>query len=339
MRLSELDYDLPAELIAQHPLEQRAQARLMVLERRSGAITHSRFYKLPRELCEGDLLVLNDTKVIPARLMARKESGGSVELLMVRPAENRPGQWQALVRSHRPLRSGTRLVLADGAALTIVAQCRTGRVLVESADSTSIEGILAKAGTPALPHYIRREPTAADFTHYQTVYAAKSGAIAAPTAGVHFTPELLNQLEQAGIRTTFITLLIGPGTFTPLRAPQVEQHSMEAEWYTIPEAAVREIELAQRTGGRVVAVGTSTVRTLESYAITGDREGFTGLFIFPGFRFKLVEAMVTNFHMPRSTVLALVMALGGRELILRGYAEAIRHRYRFLSYGDAMLVL
>ncbi len=339
MRLSELDYELPEELIAQHPLEQRAQARLMVVERRSGTIAHSRFYKLPRELREGDLLVLNDTRVIPARLMARKESGGAVELLLIRPAENTPGQWQALVRTHRPLRAGTRLLLHDGHALNIVGQCRPGRVLIQSADSSALEDILAEVGMPALPHYIRRPPTIADFTEYQTVYAAKPGAVAAPTAGVHFTPELLNQLNQAGIQATCITLHIGPGTFTPLRTPQVEHHSMEAEWYTIPDAGVRAIELARRTGGRVIAVGTSTVRALESYAITGDREGFTGLFICPGFRFKLADAMVTNFHMPRSTVLALVMALAGRELILRAYGEAIRHRYRFLSYGDAMLIV
>jgi S-adenosylmethionine:tRNA ribosyltransferase-isomerase len=339
MRLSELDYDLPEELIAQHPLGERAQARLMVVERRSGTIAHSRFYKLPHELREGDLLVLNNTRVIPARLRARKESGGAVELLLVRPAENMPGQWQALARTHRPLRADTRLLLRDGHALRIVAQCRPGRVLLESADSSSIEAILADVGMPALPHYLRRTPTLADFTEYQTVYAAELGAIAAPTAGLHFTPELLTQLDEAGIHATFITLHIGPGTFTPLRTPQVEHHSMEAEWYRIPEAGVRAIELARRTGGRLVAVGTSTVRALESYAITGDREGFTGLFIFPGFRFKLVDAMVTNFHMPRSTVLALVTALAGRELIFRAYAEAIRHRYRFLSYGDATLIL
>jgi S-adenosylmethionine:tRNA ribosyltransferase-isomerase len=202
-----------------------------------------------------------------------------------------------------------------------------------------MEDILAKVGMPALPHYIRRLPTLADFSEYQTVYAAEPGAVAAPTAGIHFTPELLNQLDEAGIHATFITLHIGPGTFTPLRTPQVEHHSMEAEWYRIPDEGVRAIELARRIGGRVVAIGTSTVRALESYAITGDRKGFTGLFVFPGFRFKLVDAMVTNFHMPRSTVLALVMALGGRDLILRAYADAIRHRYRFLSYGDAMLIL
>jgi S-adenosylmethionine:tRNA ribosyltransferase-isomerase len=339
MRLSELDYELPEELIAQHPLEQRDQARLMVVERHRGTISHSRFYKLPRELREGDLMVLNDTRVIPARLTAHKESGGAVELLLVRPVEHNPGQWQALARTHRPLRAGTRLLLHDGRALRIVAQCRPGRVLIESTNSSSVADILAEIGTPALPHYIRRSPTVADLTEYQTVYAANPGAVAAPTAGVHFTPELLNQLAEAGIHATFVTLHIGPGTFMPLRTLQVEHHSMEAEWYTISEEGVRAIELARRTGGRVVAIGTSTVRALESYAITGDREGFTGLFIFPGFRFKLVDAMVTNFHMPRSTVLALVMALAGRDLILRAYADAIRHRYRFLSYGDATLIL
>jgi S-adenosylmethionine:tRNA ribosyltransferase-isomerase len=365
MRLSELDYELPPELIAQEPLARRDQARLLVLDRRSGAVSHSRFYKLPRELREGDLLVLNDTRVLPARLIARKESGGVIELLLLRPAEEMPGAWQALVRSHRPLRSGTRLLLDNGRRLKVLgpassafpvatpatafsepahqaernhSRARGGRTLISSDDSVSLDEILAEAGTAALPHYIRRPPTAADLQEYQTVYAEKPGAVAAPTAGIHFTRELLDELGRAGIHTACLTLHIGPGTFTPVRSAQVEQHSMEAEWYVIPPSAMAAIELARRTGGRVVAVGTSSARALESYAITGDREGFTGLFIFPGFHFKLVDAMVTNFHMPRSTVLALVMALAGRELILRAYAEALRHRYRFLSYGDAMLI-
>jgi S-adenosylmethionine:tRNA ribosyltransferase-isomerase len=202
-----------------------------------------------------------------------------------------------------------------------------------------IDQVLAAAGKPALPHYIRRPATATDVDEYQTVYADKAGAVAAPTAGIHFTPELLRQVAASGIRVAFLTLHIGPGTFTPLRAPEVERHSMDAEWYTIPAAAAESIELTRRTAGRIIAVGTSSTRALESYAVTGEREGFTGLFIFPGFRFKLVDAMITNFHMPRSTVLALVMALAGRELILQAYDEARRHRYRFLSYGDAMLIL
>lgn len=339
MRLTELDYELPEELVAQEPLPRRDQARLMVLDRRTGEITHSRFYKLPRHLREGDLLVLNNTRVFPARLMARKESGGAVELLMVRPADEPAGAWLALARTHRPLKEGTRLLVENGRVLRLVGYQRPGRSIVASDDSTPIEQILAEAGTLALPHYIRRAPTVEDLSEYQAVYADKSGAVAAPTAGLHFTDELLRELATARINTAFLTLHIGPGTFTPVRASEVEGHSMEAEWYTIPPATLEAIELARRTGGRVIAVGTSSVRALESYAVTGDVEGFTGLFICPGFRLKLVEAMVTNFHMPRSTVLALVMALAGRDAILAAYREAIRHRYRFLSYGDAMLIL
>jgi len=339
MRLTELDYELPEELIAQEPLHRRDQARLMVLERRSGETTHSRFYKLPRLLREGDLLVLNNTRVFPARLMARKESGGAVELLMVRPAEGQGGAWLALTRTHRGLKEGKRLLLENGRALRIVGYQRPGRPIVASDDSIPIDEILAEAGTLALPHYIRRAPTADDLSEYQAVYADKSGAVAAPTAGLHFTEDLFRELAAARIHTAFLTLHIGPGTFTPVRAAEVEGHSMEAEWYTIPPAALEAMDFAQRTGGRVIAVGTSSVRALESYAVTGDLEGFTGLFICPGFRFRLVEGMVTNFHMPRTTVLALVMALAGRDPILAAYREAIRHRYRFLSYGDAMLIL
>jgi S-adenosylmethionine:tRNA ribosyltransferase-isomerase len=339
MRLSQLDYDLPEALIAQEPLADRDQARMLVLERRTGCIEHARFYKLTRFLREGDLLVLNDTRVLPARLMARKESGGAVELLMVREAIAPAGTWIALARTHRPLREGTRLILNNDRGLTVVGYERPGRPLIASADGTAIAEILHEAGALALPHYIGRPANDADLTDYQTVFASHPGAIAAPTAGRHFTPELLRELADAGIRTAFLTLHIGPGTFTPMRDAEVEGHSMEAEWYTIPPAAIGEIELARRVGGRVMAVGTSSTRALESWAVTGDTEGFTGLFIHPGFRFKVVDAMVTNFHMPRSTVLALVMALVGRETLIRAYAEAIRHRYRFLSYGDAMLVL
>jgi S-adenosylmethionine:tRNA ribosyltransferase-isomerase len=202
-----------------------------------------------------------------------------------------------------------------------------------------IEAVLASAGALALPHYIHREPRPSDRDDYQTVFAAQPGAVAAPTAGLHFTRELLAKLAAAGVRTAFVTLHIGPGTFTPLRAPLVEAHTMEAEWYTIAPATLAALALARRTGGRVIAVGTSSVRALESHAITGDTEGATGLFISPGFRFRAIDAMVTNFHMPRSTVLAMVMAFAGREEILDAYREALRHRYRFLSYGDAMLIL
>ncbi|HVA81580.1 MAG TPA: tRNA preQ1(34) S-adenosylmethionine ribosyltransferase-isomerase QueA [Candidatus Binataceae bacterium] len=338
MRLSELDYDLPPELIAQHPLAERDQARMLVVNRRAKTFEHSRFYKLAENLREGDLLVLNDTRVLPARLYARKESGGRVELLFVRPVENPKGGWVVLARAHRGLAAGTRLILADGRALSVAAISPEHRPVIVSDDGGPLQEILNTAGMLALPHYIRREVGAADLDDYQTVYARTSGAIAAPTAGLHFTDRVFADLAAAGIRTARVTLHIGPGTFAPVREASVEGHTMEAEWFTIAAAARAAIEHTKRVGGRVVAVGTSSVRALESWAITGDAEGFSGLFIYPGFRFKMVDAMITNFHMPRTTVLALVMAIAGRETILEAYAEAIRRRYRFLSYGDAMLI-
>jgi S-adenosylmethionine:tRNA ribosyltransferase-isomerase len=339
MRLSDLDYDLPAELIAQQPLANRAEARMEVIDRKRGTIEHSRFYKLGRYLRAGDVLVLNDTRVFPARLMARKESGAKVELLFVRSADNPAGAWISLIRTHRPCPAGARLLLDDGRALRVIGYQRPGRLIVALEDQAPIEEMLAKAGSLALPHYIKREVTAADAEDYQTVYASRTGAIAAPTAGLHFTPELMQSLGEQGVKTVSMTLHIGPGTFAPLRSHEVEAHSMEGEWYTIAPAAAEDIAHARRMGGRVVAVGTSSVRALESYAVTGDLEGLTGLFIYPGFRFKLVEAMITNFHMPRTTVLAMVMAFAGRDLTLNAYRDAIRRRYRFLSYGDAMLIL
>jgi S-adenosylmethionine:tRNA ribosyltransferase-isomerase len=312
---------------------------MLVLDRRTEAIAHSRFYKLARLLREGDLLMLNNTRVLPARLLTHKETGGEVELLMVRPADMARRAWIALARTHRPLREGTKLLLPDGRTLIVAGYQRQGRPLVVRADGLPMDELLSDAGTLALPHYIDREVQAADTEHYQTVYAQPPGAIAAPTAGLHFTDALLGELATAGVRSAFLTLHIGPGTFTPVRVSEIEHHSMEAEWYTIPRATVAAVAHAHRVGGRVIAVGTSTARALESWAITGDTEGFTGLFICPGFRFKRIDAMITNFHMPRSTVLALVMAFAGREAILCAYADAIRRRYRFLSYGDAMLIL
>jgi S-adenosylmethionine:tRNA ribosyltransferase-isomerase len=350
MRLSELDYDLPEELIAQEPIARRDEARLLVLDRKSKTVEHSRFYKLVRHLRAGDLVVINDTRVLPARLFAQKESGGRVELLMVRPldgpievgvgrVEVPAGAWVALARTHRVLKENSRLVLSDGHALRVVGYAKPGRPIVVSDDDTSIEQLLERDGTLALPHYIHRTVAPADLDDYQTVYASRPGAIAAPTAGLHFTDDVFKEMANAGIRTATVTLHIGPGTFAPVRAVEVESHSMESEWYTIPEATREAIEHTRRMGGRVITVGTSSTRALESYAITGDAEGFTGLFIHPGFRFKLADAMLTNFHMPRTTVLALAMAFAGRDQLLAAYRDAIRHRYRFLSYGDAMLIL
>jgi S-adenosylmethionine:tRNA ribosyltransferase-isomerase len=339
MKLDELDYNLPAELIAQEPLARRDEARLLVLDRKSGSVEHSRFYKLARLLKEGDLLVLNDTRVMPARMFANKESGGRVEILFVRPMTERPGAWQAMIRAHRPLKEGTRLILEGGHAIEVRGYARPGRAIVASENSVPLSDLIREHGMLALPHYIDREVNASDIEDYQTVYAEHEGAIAAPTAGLHFTDEVFSALAEVGVRRAFVTLHIGPGTFAPLRSANVEEHSMEAEWYVIPPETAEAIRHAKRTGGRVIAVGTSSVRTLESHAVTGDTEGFTGLFIHPGFRFKLTDAMITNFHMPKTTVLAMVMAMAGRDKILGAYREAIRHRYRFLSYGDAMLIL
>ncbi|MGD0072896.1 MAG: tRNA preQ1(34) S-adenosylmethionine ribosyltransferase-isomerase QueA [Candidatus Binataceae bacterium] len=339
MRIAELDYELPPELIAQHPLENRDEARMLVVDRKSGKLEHSRFYKLDHHLRDGDLLIINNTRVFPARLMVRKESGGAVELLLVRPVANPEGAWLSLIRSHLGLKEGSRLILPDGSALRLVRYERPGRAVIISDDGNPLAAIMERSGLLALPHYIRRPVADDDRDTYQTVYAAETGAIAAPTAGLHFTPELLNRLAEHGIRSAALTLHIGPGTFIPIRGPEVEGHSMEAEWYTIPDSTVKALDHCRRIAGRVIAVGTSSARALESYAVTGDVEGFTGLFIHPGFRFKLADAMITNFHMPRSTVLALVMAFAGRDLLLNAYREAIRRRYRFLSYGDAMLIL
>jgi S-adenosylmethionine:tRNA ribosyltransferase-isomerase len=339
MRLSELDYELPEELIAQAPLPQRDEARMMVLNRAQGLFEHSRFRKIGDYLHEGDLLVLNDTRVFPARLLVRKESGGRVELLMVRELEEPHGGWLALMRSHRAPPPGAVLRTETGGELRIVRYERPGRPIVAACDGREIPSLLAECGALALPHYIRRSPTAEDFDDYQTVYAERTGAVAAPTAGLHFTRQLLDELRDRGVGVARLTLHIGPGTFAPVRSAEVEGHTMEAEWYAISLASRDAIEHARRTGGRVIAVGTSVVRALESWAITGETDGFTGLFISPGFRFKAIDAMVTNFHMPRTTVLAMVMAFAGRDLILRAYRDAIRHRYRFLSYGDSMLIL
>jgi S-adenosylmethionine:tRNA ribosyltransferase-isomerase len=339
MRIDELDYDLPEELIAQEPLAKRDDARLLVLDRKRATIDHSRFYKLAKHLGDGDLLILNNTRVVPARLFAKKETGARVELLFVRPIPERPGAWQAMTRTHRPLKEGTRLLLDDGRAMVVLGYARPGRAIIAGEGPASLDEIIRTCGTLALPHYIHREVNPADFDDYQTIYASQEGAIAAPTAGLHFTDAVFQSLADAGVRRTSLTLHIGPGTFAPLRTSIVEQHSMEAEWYVLPAEAVEAIDHARRTGGRVIAVGTSSVRALESWAITGDCQGNTGLFIHPGFRFKVVDAMITNFHMPRTTVLALVMALAGRERLLAAYRDAVRHRYRFLSYGDAMLIL
>jgi S-adenosylmethionine:tRNA ribosyltransferase-isomerase len=340
MRLSDLDYALPPELIAQEPAPERAGARLLVLERATGARRHARVADLPGLLRRGDLLVLNDARVIPARVRGRRPSGGRLEVLFVRPCEEWPGEWEVLVRGGP--RAGEEVHFPEGRG-EWVASLGEGTWRVRLAIEGPVSDWLERVGEVPLPPYIRRPagPSEADRARYQTVYARTPGAVAAPTAGLHFTPELLAALADAGIETATLTLHVGPGTFQPIRADDVEGHRMAPERYELSADSAARVAAARAAGRRVVAVGTTTVRTLESVAARGPLVAGAGeadLFIRPGHDFRVVDALLTNFHLPRSTLLALLAAFGGWERIRAAYEEAVERRYRFYSYGDAMLV-
>jgi S-adenosylmethionine:tRNA ribosyltransferase-isomerase len=350
MKTADFDYDLPPELIAQQPAPRRDASRLLVLHRTRGAWEHRRFGDLPGYLRPGDLLVLNNTRVIPARLHGHKEAtGGQVELLLLE--EEAPGRWDALLRAggRRP-RPGEPLVFAGGALRAeLIEERELGRALVRLESSRPLLELLEEFGETPLPPYIRRTegggPDAEDRARYQTVYARMPGAVAAPTAGLHFTPELFAALADRGVERAEITLHVGLGTFRPVTAEDVEAHRMEAERYAISPAAAAAVHAARARGGRVVAVGSTSVRALESAAASSDTgelspgEGRSALFIRPGYRFRAVDALLTNFHLPRSTLLMMVSAFAGTELVRSAYREAVRERYRFFSYGDAMLIL
>jgi S-adenosylmethionine:tRNA ribosyltransferase-isomerase len=348
VKVAEFDFELPERLIAQEPAARRDASRLMVLDRSTGAVSHRRFADLVGELRAGDLLVLNDTKVLPARLHGRKATGGRVEMLLVERLRDHGGAvtWRALLDGSKSVRPGAALTFQGG--LTAVPVAREGeawRVELFHPDGDPVR-VLDDVGEVPLPPYIRRaagDPRkAVDRERYQTIYAAAPGAAAAPTAGLHFTPELLAALGEHGVATTSLTLHVGLGTFLPLRVDDVEQHRMHDEPFALPEATAAAIGRARSRGGRVVAVGTTVARTLETCA--DDRGGVTaragrsGLFIYPGFRFQVVDALVTNFHLPRSTLVMLVCAFAGTAAVLSAYRQAIREGYRFYSYGDAMLV-
>jgi len=343
MRLSELDYELPSALIAQEPLESRSDARLQVLDRSSGKLEYSRFYKLAGFLREGDLLVVNDTRVIPARLIACKESGGKIELLLIRPLPESEGAWLSLLRSHRQIKEGTRLILDSGHALRLLCYQRPGRAIVASDDSKPLSELLKESGLLALPPYIRREVAAADQDDYQTVYAEHQGAIAAPTAGLHFTPALVQRLAEHGVQLHRVTLHVGAGTFAPVRAEDTRDHRMHSEWGAIEPATAEALNAVRERGGRVVCVGTTSARVVESAADENGRlqplAGETDIFITPGFRFRCVDALMTNFHLPRSTLFMLVSAFSGLKTMRAAYAHAVQAGYRFYSYGDACLLL
>ncbi|HST89328.1 MAG TPA: tRNA preQ1(34) S-adenosylmethionine ribosyltransferase-isomerase QueA [Ktedonobacterales bacterium] len=360
MRIADFDYDLPPELIAQTPVEPRDSSRLLVLHRETGVIEHRGFREIGAYLRAGDLLVANHSRVIPARLRGVKEgSGGQVELLLLAVrADLGPDCWEALVRPGRRIHSGQRLIFGDGAlAAEVLDRTPTaGRIVRLSAADGDVAGAVARIGSVPLPPYIHTP--LADAERYQTVYAREPGSAAAPTAGLHFTPELLAALEDAGVETTFVTLHIGLDTFRPIAEENLDTHAMHSEAIELGDAAAARINATRVAGGRIVAVGTTAVRTLEAVAgLTAARRepgeapdaalvelvepyaGRTALFIRPGHRFRAVDVMLTNFHLPRSTLLVLVSAFAGRELILRAYAEAVRERYRFYSFGDAMLIL
>ncbi|GFN23194.1 tRNA preQ1(34) S-adenosylmethionine ribosyltransferase-isomerase QueA [Thermanaeromonas sp. C210] len=341
MRVEEFDYYLPPELIAQEPVEPRDSSRLLVLHRRDGRLEHRRFYDLPQYLEKGDILVLNDTRVIPARLFGRKAgTGGRVEVLLLSPLGG--DRWETLVRPGRRVPPGTRLIFGQGEleARVLSTTDEGGRVL-EFAYRGSWEDILARLGRVPLPPYIRRELP--DPERYQTVYARHPGSAAAPTAGLHFTPRLLEKIREKGVEVASILLHVGLGTFRPVKEETVEKHRMHAEYYIVLPETAEAINKARARGGRVVAVGTTVVRTLETVATPEGRispgEGYTDLFIYPGYSFKAVDCLITNFHLPRSTLLMLVSAFAGREKILQAYRVAVEEGYRFFSFGDAMLIL
>jgi S-adenosylmethionine:tRNA ribosyltransferase-isomerase len=348
MRTSDFDYDLPADLIAQTPLPDRSQSRMMVVHRKSGEIQHRQVVDLPRFLKAGDLLVVNDTRVIPARLFGRKsDTGGRVELLLLE--ETHRDQWECLYRASSPPRAGTVVSLADGKLRgEIMSVGDQGRVGIKLTGERPVVDIVLEAGFPPLPPYIKRPvertPLAElDRERYQTVYARNPGAIAAPTAGLHFTSELLTALEAQGIKRTAITLHVGPGTFKPVKTDLIEDHVMEPERYLMDEAAAKTINHARHAGERIVAVGSTTVRTLETIAAEHDPliacSGRSSLFIRPPYDFRIVDVMLTNFHLPKSTLIMMISAFAGKELIFNAYDEAIRQKYRFYSYGDCMLIL
>lgn len=354
MKTSDFDYDLPPGLIAQEPLSRRDDARMMILDRRSGTIGHRKVGDLGSFLHAGDLLVVNNTRVFPARIFGRRRhTGGKVELLLIEPADSgalHADRWRAFYRASSSPSAGTVVDLADGHIEgAILSVGEGGQIVVELRTDGSLPDALERYGVPPVPPYIKRERDgsderiAMDRERYQTVYARETGAIAAPTAGLHFTGDLLSALSEKGIRRAEVTLHVGPGTFRPVSAERLEDHMMEAERYEIGEAAAAAINETRSGGGRVVAVGSTTVRTLETVAAADGRivpcSGRSSLFIHPPYEFRAVDVMLTNFHLPRSTLLMMICALAGTGPVLEAYREAVRLRYRFYSYGDCMLIV
>lgn len=339
MRVSDFDYELPEEFIAQDPIEPRDAARLLVLERSKGTAEHRVFRELPQLFSEGDLLVVNDTRVLPARLHGRKESGGAVEVLLLREVQD--GVWESLVRPARRLAEGSTVRLAEGALTATVGERLPRGGCILRFKEQGVRRALPAVGHVPLPPYIRKPLARPE--RYQTVYGRREASAAAPTAGLHFTPRLLDELRSGGVGFAAVTLEVGLDTFQPVRTEEVENHRMHSERYEVSDQAAETVNQARAAGGRVIAVGTTTARVLETVADAEGRvrpgEGRSDLFIFPGHRFQAVDALITNFHLPRSSLLMLVAAFTGRDSVMGAYAEAKRLGYRFFSFGDAMVIL
>ena len=349
MNVSDFAFDLPAELIAQAPAPDRAAARLLVLHKSSGAVEHADISRLAEFLRDGDLLVVNDTKVFPARLLgARVPSGGGVECLLLKNHETQ-GHWDALVHPGQKLQPGARMIFRGTRHVLhgeILDRHFHGRRTIRlwTDNGANVDDAIDEIGHMPLPPYIKREDATIDRDRYQTVYARERGSVAAPTAGLHFTPALLESLDRRGVERTAITLHVGYGTFQPIRVDLVEAHSIDPERFSISESAAAAINRARRDERRIVAVGTTTTRALEAAARAGrgvitPQSGWTDLFIYPGFKFAIVDALMTNFHLPQSSLLMLVCAFAGREAVLAAYRDAVAQKYRFYSYGDAMLIV
>ncbi len=340
MKKSDFYFDLPEELIAQTPLERRDASRLLCLDRKSGAISHQHFYDLASHLQAGDCLVLNDSRVLPARLYGRRESGGAVEVVLLRDLGE--GKWECLTRPGKKTKPGTALLFGENESLrgTVVDVVSGGnRVISFDYEGIFLE-VLERLGKMPLPPYIKEELQ--DAERYQTVYSREVGSAAAPTAGLHFTKALLQTIADKGVKICYVTLHVGLGTFRPVKEEEIENHEMHSEFCMIPEETARIVTETKRAGGRVVAVGTTSCRTLESFAnpdgTLDAQSGWTDIFIYPGYQFRCMDALVTNFHLPESTLVMLVSAFAGREHVLHAYHAAVEARYRFFSFGDAMLI-
>ena len=339
MKKSDFYFDLPEELIAQTPLKQRDGSRLLLLDKQTGAVEHRHFYELPEFLGEGDCLVLNDSRVLPARLLGSRFTGGSVELVLLRDLGE--GRWECLSRPGKKTRPGTELSFGGGELTATVEDVIEGgnRIVRFHYEGIFLE-VLERLGKMPLPPYIKEELQ--DSERYQTVYSRELGSAAAPTAGLHFTKELLDTIAKKGVKICYVTLHVGLGTFRPVKEEEIENHPMHSEFCMVPEETARIVAETKRNGGRVISVGTTSCRTLESFAREDGSlpvsSGWTDIFIYPGYRFKCVDALVTNFHLPESTLIMLVSALAGRENVLRAYETAVSERYRFFSFGDAMFI-